>query len=210
MKCGGCSSAVKRILLGNPEIQSAAVNLLTESAVFKIPAKSDKAALAEQAANLLTKQVTHVGIMLPIACPLLQVCPLIRPLHTCTQRHLLQGFPSRLRTAEEGILGDTEKSREAKQAELRKSILDLGIAWSLALVCCTHHMGHWLHSLGLHSVAHLPILNTMHQTFSNPAASAALGAVALLGPGRKLLVDGAQSLVRYIATFFFVLQQVRA
>lgn len=99
------------------------------------------------------------------------------------------------------MLGDTEKSRQAKQAELQKSILDLGIAWSLALVCCTHHLGHWLHSLGLHQVAHLPILNTMHQTFSNPAASAALGAVALLGPGRKLLVDGALSLARYTLPF---------
>ena len=57
MKCGGCSAAVKRILMGNPEIQSAAVNLLTESAVFKVPATSDKDALGEQAANLLTKQV---------------------------------------------------------------------------------------------------------------------------------------------------------
>ena len=95
------------------------------------------------------------------------------------------------------MLGDTEKSQQAKQAELRKSLLDLSIAWSLALVCCTHHLGHWLHSLGLHQVAHLPILNTMHNTFSNPAASAALGAVALLGPGRKLLVDGALSLARY-------------
>ena len=57
MKCGGCSSAVKRILMGNPEIQSAAVNLLTESAVFKIPATSDKDALGEQAADLLTEQV---------------------------------------------------------------------------------------------------------------------------------------------------------
>lgn len=64
MKCGGCSSAVKRILLGNPEIKSAAVNLLTESAVFKIPAKSDKSALAEEAAALLTKQVTEAVIKL--------------------------------------------------------------------------------------------------------------------------------------------------
>ena len=62
MKCGGCSSAVKRILLGNPEIKSAAVNLLTESAVFKIPAKSDKSTLAEEAAALLTKQVTYAVI----------------------------------------------------------------------------------------------------------------------------------------------------
>lgn len=57
MKCGGCSAAVKRILLGNPEIESAAVNLLTESAVFKVPASLDKDALGELAANLLTKQV---------------------------------------------------------------------------------------------------------------------------------------------------------
>lgn len=109
----------------------------------------------------------------------------------------LQGFPSKIRSPEQGMLGDTETRQQAKQAELQKSILDLGIAWSLALVCCTHHLGHWLHSLGLHQFAHLPILNTMHQTFSNPAASAALGAVALLGPGRKLLVDGALSLARY-------------
>lgn len=162
MKCGGCSAAVKRILLGNPEIESAAVNLLTESAVFKVPASLDKDALGELAANLLTKQ----------------------------------GFPSKIRSPEQGMLGDTETRQQAKQAELQKSILDLGIAWSLALVCCTHHLGHWLHSLGLHQFAHLPILNTMHQTFSNPAASAALGAVALLGPGRKLLVDGALSLAR--------------
>ncbi|KAL0054244.1 hypothetical protein WJX82_006004 [Trebouxia sp. C0006] len=162
MKCGGCSTAVKRILMENADIKSAAVNLLTESAVFKVPANSDKEALGAKAASLLTKQ----------------------------------GFPSKIRDPEQGMLGDTEKSQQAKQAELQKSILDLGIAWSLALICCTHHLGHWLHGLGLHQVAHLPVLNTMHQTFSNPAASAALGAVALLGPGRKLLVDGALSLAR--------------
>ncbi|DBA65639.1 TPA: hypothetical protein ACH3X2_002698 [Trebouxia sp. C0005] len=162
MKCGGCSAAVKRILMESADIKSAAVNLLTESAVFKVPANSDKEALGAKAASLLTKQ----------------------------------GFPSKIRDPEQGMLGDTEKSQQAKQAELQKSILDLGIAWSLALICCTHHLGHWLHGLGLHQVAHLPVLNTMHQTFSNPAASAALGAVALLGPGRKLLVDGALSLAR--------------
>jgi len=57
MKCGGCSAAVKRILMENSDIKSAAVNLLTESAVFKVPANSDKEALGEKAANLLTKQV---------------------------------------------------------------------------------------------------------------------------------------------------------
>ena len=101
----------------------------------------------------------------------------------------LQGFPSKVRSADEGLLGNAEQAEASKQ-------VDLAIAWSLALICCTHHLGHWLHSLGLHSVAHLPVLNMMHQVFSNPAASAALGAFALLGPGRKLLVDGSASLAR--------------
>ena len=107
-----------------------------------------------------------------------------------------QGFPSKVRSADEGLLGNAEQAEASKQVELRRSMLDLAIAWSLALICCTHHLGHWLHSLGLHSVAHLPVLNVMHQVFSNPAASAALGAFALLGPGRKLLVDGSASLAR--------------
>lgn len=115
-----------------------------------------------------------------------QSCP------SCT----LQGFPSKVRSGDEGLLGNAEQAEASKQVELRRSMLDLAIAWSLALICCTHHLGHWLHSLGLHSVAHLPVLNTMHQVFSNPAASAALGAFALLGPGRKLLVDGSASLAR--------------
>ena len=41
----------------NADIKSAAVNLLTESAVFKVPANSDKEVLGAKAASLLTKQV---------------------------------------------------------------------------------------------------------------------------------------------------------
>lgn len=37
MKCGGCSAAVRRILLADPAVESAAVNLLTESAVVRLP-----------------------------------------------------------------------------------------------------------------------------------------------------------------------------
>jgi copper chaperone CopZ len=35
MKCGGCSAAVKRMLLQRPDVESAAVNLLTETAAIK-------------------------------------------------------------------------------------------------------------------------------------------------------------------------------
>jgi len=183
----------------NADIKSAAVNLLTESAVFKVPANSDKEALGAKAASLLTKQVGLLPGALSCSC-WSWLCLVTCDTSSIVMKQKLlcawQGFPSKIRDPEQGLLGDTEKSQQAKQAELQKSILDLGIAWSLALICCTHHLGHWLHGLGLHQVAHLPVLNTMHQTFSNPAASAALGAVALLGPGRKLLVDGAFSLAR--------------
>lgn len=36
MKCGGCSAAVKRILLQQPSVAGAAVNLLTETAVVQV------------------------------------------------------------------------------------------------------------------------------------------------------------------------------
>lgn len=35
MKCGGCSAAVKRMLLARPDVESAAVNLITETAAVR-------------------------------------------------------------------------------------------------------------------------------------------------------------------------------
>lgn len=36
MKCGACSAAVKRMLLTRPEVASAAVNLMTETAAVQV------------------------------------------------------------------------------------------------------------------------------------------------------------------------------
>ena len=62
MKCGGCSAAVKRILLSQAEVVNAAsVNLLTESAAvtFTVEAVAGRSAaqLAQQAAEALSKKV---------------------------------------------------------------------------------------------------------------------------------------------------------
>ena len=35
MKCGGCSAAVKRMLAARPDVESAAVNLITETAAVR-------------------------------------------------------------------------------------------------------------------------------------------------------------------------------
>lgn len=61
-------------------------------------------------------------------------------------------------------------------------------------VCCTHHLGHFLHELGWHGAAHGPLLAALAQ----PGVSLALGAAALAGPGRPLVVDGAKSLFRCV------------
>ena len=56
MKCGGCAAGVKRRLLERPEVHSAAVNLVTGSAVVALhtPAATS---LAADLSELLTSQV---------------------------------------------------------------------------------------------------------------------------------------------------------
>ncbi|KAL4445398.1 hypothetical protein ABPG77_011223 [Micractinium sp. CCAP 211/92] len=160
MKCGGCSAAVKRILLQQPGVRGAAVNLLTETAVIQVAAPPGEEArqLAEAAAAAVSSK----------------------------------GFPTSLRGGEdEGLAGDAAALAERKQEELRKSTRNLAFAWGLALVCCTHHLGHFLHFLGLHQFAHTEFMHAL----GNPWVSGVLGAAALLGPGRPLLVDGALSLL---------------
>ncbi len=52
--------------------------------------------------------------------------------------------------------------QERKQQELQRSLWDLGLAWGLVLVCCTHHLGHWLHGLGWHGAVLAPLLHLLH------------------------------------------------
>ena len=56
MKCGGCSAAVKRILMTNPGVNSAAVNLLTECAVVQLDS-GNKATSADDLASSLSSKV---------------------------------------------------------------------------------------------------------------------------------------------------------
>lgn len=66
----------------------------------------------------------------------------------------------------------------------------MGFAWLLVSACTLHHLGHILHSMHFHQLSMLPIFSLFH----SPTASAILGGVALIGPGRKLLIDGMKSL----------------
>ncbi|GIM14913.1 hypothetical protein Vretimale_17774, partial [Volvox reticuliferus] len=160
MKCGGCSAAVKRMLLTRPEVAAAAVNLLTETAVVQV--RGSAAELGPSLASFVTSR----------------------------------GFPSRLRSGEaEGddplSAAATDEAERKRQAEARRSLIDLGVAWLLVAACCAHHAGHLLHALGYHEVAHAPLLAAL----ADPRVSGALGAFALLGPGRRLLVSGFKALL---------------
>ncbi|EFJ44076.1 hypothetical protein VOLCADRAFT_95682 [Volvox carteri f. nagariensis] len=164
MKCGGCSAAVKRMLMTRPEVEGAAVNLLTETAAVKV--RGSAAELGPSLASFITAR----------------------------------GFPSRLRSGAgddgEGEDGNplsaaaTDEADRKRQAEARRSLMDLGIAWLLVGACCAHHAGHLLHALGYHEVAHAPLLAAL----ADPRVSGALGAFALLGPGRRLLISGFRAL----------------
>jgi cation transport ATPase len=67
MKCGGCSAAVKRMLLQRPDVESAAVNLLTETAAikFRCVAVTSRGGPSVQQERLVSPQNLQ----------LLQVCP---------------------------------------------------------------------------------------------------------------------------------------
>ncbi|GLC60839.1 hypothetical protein PLESTB_001681900 [Pleodorina starrii] len=164
MKCGGCSAAVKRMLMTRPEVAAAAVNLLTGTAAVQV--RGSAGDLGPSLAAFVTSR----------------------------------GFPSRLRGGGGGGEGEeydplsaaaTDEAERKRQAEARRSLVDLGVAWLLVAACCAHHAGHLLHALGHHEVAHAPLLAAL----ADPRVSGALGAFALLGPGRRLIVSGFRALL---------------
>lgn len=57
MKCGGCSAAVKRILMTNPGVQSASVNLLTECAVVQVDSDNSQSSLESLTQSLSSKVI---------------------------------------------------------------------------------------------------------------------------------------------------------
>eukprot|EP00889_Picochlorum_renovo_P001359 jgi/Picre1/28389/NNA_003794.t1 len=101
-----------------------------------------------------------------------------------------KGFPTFLRTAENSA-EQMEQIRLAKVEEERKEKLSLQFAWLLAVSCYGHHLGHLLHGLGLHQYAHSEFMSWL----GTPAVGGALGAIAILGPGRALLRDGFNAFV---------------
>ena len=168
MSCGGCSAAVKRILTaskldGNSSaVEGASVNLLTSTAVVRFR-----------------------GALSP--------CEATAAAEAAAALLTKKGFPSAARGDAEGDVNAAAQASDlARQRELARASVDLAVAWGLALVCCAHHAGHWLHAAGIHSMAHGPVAEAL----SKPLVAGILGAAALAGPGRPVLSDGAAALFK--------------
>lgn len=58
MKCGGCAAGVKRRLLERPEVHSAAVNLVTGSAVVTVSASAAPSFAAELGEHITSQVAT--------------------------------------------------------------------------------------------------------------------------------------------------------
>lgn len=116
------------MLSGDERVESAAVNMLTETAAIKL--KPEVAAEAGfQAANVADS--------------------LARRLTEC-------GFASKRRVSGAGVAENVRKWKEMmekKEELLVKSRNRVAFAWTLVALCCGSHASHILHSLGIH-VAH--------------------------------------------------------
>ncbi|KAJ7558459.1 hypothetical protein O6H91_04G040200 [Diphasiastrum complanatum] len=128
MMCGGCVARVRSLLLSDPRVDSAAVNMLTETA----------------AVRLLPPATSAPREVLTVADEL--------------SAHLTRcGFPSKPRQAKmaDGY-AETKRQQMAKkkQESLKKSSSRVLIAWTLVALCCGTHATHFLHSLGFHSLVH--------------------------------------------------------
>jgi len=98
--------------------------------------------------------------MITSSCDLHQIGRDMRILSCKSARHSVskcavgeKGFPSKPRVASEGgFLEGADETEASRAAELRAGVLNLGLAWGLVALCCTHHAGHMLHGTGLHEV----------------------------------------------------------
>lgn len=121
MMCGACATRVKSILSGDERVESAVVNMLTETAAIKLKegAGEDFPAVADE----LARRVSACGF-------------------EARRRMSGMGVEAKVRKWREAV--------EKKEALLVKSRNRVAFAWTLVALCCGAHASHVLHSIGIH------------------------------------------------------------
>ncbi|XP_024445979.1 copper-transporting ATPase PAA2, chloroplastic isoform X2 [Populus trichocarpa] len=138
MMCGACVSRVKSILSADERVESAVVNMLTETAAVKLKPEA-----------LLEGEVSaSIGESLA------------KRLSEC-------GFEAKKRVSGNGVAENVKKWKDMvkkKEELIVKSRNRVVFAWTLVALCCGSHASHILHSLGIH-VGHGSVLEVLHNSY---------------------------------------------
>ncbi|XP_021890736.1 copper-transporting ATPase PAA2, chloroplastic [Carica papaya] len=186
MMCGGCVARVKSLLSADDRVDSAVVNMLTETAAIKLKPDFAGSNMADTIAETLAKRLTDCG------------------------------FESNRRISGLGVAENVEKWKaivKKKDELLLKSRNRVAFAWTLVALCCGSHASHILHSLGLH-FAHVHFLEVLHNSYVK--GGLALGALLgpgrdLLFDGFKAFGKGSpnmNSLVGFGSVAAFIISAV--
>ncbi|XP_024397738.1 copper-transporting ATPase PAA2, chloroplastic [Physcomitrium patens] len=121
MMCGGCVARVRNLLTSREFVETAAVNMLTETAAIRC-----RVGTGRRVESLASELATH--------------------LTTCGFPSKIRDA-----SVEEGSIGEKRDGIARKRQEsLTKSTAQVAFAWSLVALCCGSHAIHLLHSLGIH------------------------------------------------------------
>ncbi|XP_040363785.1 copper-transporting ATPase PAA1, chloroplastic isoform X3 [Rosa chinensis] len=190
MTCGGCAASVKRILESQPQVSSASVNLTTEVAIIW-PVSEAKLSpnWQKQLGETLANHLTNCGFNSNIrACRVKwQVRELHKEIyHHRTAKHFLSGSTIILYdSGRNSFLKMFERKIEDKRKRLKESGHELAFSWALCAVCLVGHLSHFLG-------AEASWIHAFHST----GFHLSLSLFTLLGPGRRLILDGLKSLVK--------------
>ncbi|GJP45407.1 hypothetical protein CLOM_g4803 [Closterium sp. NIES-68] len=190
MMCGGCAAAVRQVLSAHPRVISAGVNLVTESAAVTVSLRAPEASGSPTAPASPSASFPSAS-----AKPSAEAAELDSLRAELAELVDDAGFPCSVRSAAEADEEAEARRREAaerRQRAVARARVDVAVAGVLAGLCCAHHVGHLLHGMGLHALAHGPWMAVLDDV----RVRSAIAAVALLGPARDLLWDGMRALLR--------------
>ncbi|KAK9099505.1 hypothetical protein Syun_026550 [Stephania yunnanensis] len=120
MMCGACAARVKSILASDDRVESAAVNMLTETAAIRLRSEG---LVDTGVGDELARRLTECGF-------------------PTKRRESGLGIGENVRKWKE--------MAERKEAMVRRTRNRVAIAWTLVALCCGSHASHVLHSLGIH------------------------------------------------------------
>lgn len=136
MMCGACVTRVKAILSSDERVESAVVNMLTETAAVRLKPVAP-AAGGGSTAEELAERLTACGF-------------------DAKPRVAGSGVGERV--------SKWKEMAAKKEAMMEKSRNRVVLAWTLVALCCGSHTSHILHSLGIH-VTHGGLWDVLHNSY---------------------------------------------